>query len=51
MGCVLIWEWVVSKIRERVCKEEILQLYSSQLSFKSCARALKIYSSSTTASH
>jgi hypothetical protein len=27
MCCVLIWELVVSKIREKVCEEEILQLY------------------------
>jgi hypothetical protein len=34
MCCVLIGERVVSKIRERECEEEILQLYNSQLSFE-----------------
>jgi hypothetical protein len=32
---------VVNKILERVCEEEILQLYRRQLSFESCA--IKIY--------
>jgi hypothetical protein len=45
MCCVLIWERIVSKIRERVCEEEILQLYCRQLSFESCA--IKIVSSIT----
>ncbi len=39
--CFNLWERVVSKIRERICEEEILQLYR----FESCA--IKIYSSIT----
>ncbi len=46
MGCVLNWELVVSKIRETVCKEEILYLYCRQLSFKSFA--IKLYRDSST---
>ncbi len=45
MCCILIWERVGSKIRERGYKEEILQLYCSQLSSHSCA--IKIFSSTT----
>jgi hypothetical protein len=45
MCCVLIWERVGSKIRERGNEEEILQLYCSQLSSESCA--IKIFSSTT----
>jgi hypothetical protein len=33
MCCVFIWERVVNKIRERVCEEEILQLYRRQVEF------------------
>ncbi len=36
-------ELLVSKIRETVCEEEILQLCCRQLSFESCA--IKTYSS------
>ncbi len=40
----LIWERIASKIRERVCGEEILQLYCRQLSFES---SFEIFSSTT----
>jgi hypothetical protein len=45
MCCVLIWERIFSKIRERVSAEEILQLYCRQLSFE--RYAIKIFSSTT----
>jgi hypothetical protein len=47
MGCVLNWEWVVSKIRKTVCEEEILYLYCRHLSFESYAIKLYRYSSTT----
>jgi hypothetical protein len=47
MGCVQIWERVVSKIRETILEEEILHLYCRQLSFKSFAMKLHRDSSTT----
>jgi hypothetical protein len=47
MCCVLILERVVIKIRERVCEEEIFQLYCRQLSFeKLCNKNIQLYQAS-----